>query len=188
MRFRSLGHPGAEHISTWTSKRELVCLYRLASSLRQDAVVLEIGSHLGASACYLAAGIKKRGGHLYCVDTWQNETMPEGPMDTYAAFRTNVGSLADVITMIRKPSGSLTGDDIQTPIDLAFIDGDHSYDAVATDFALISPWMAQNGIVAFHDVGVAVFPGVGQVFGEAVASGGWRPEGAVKSLAWLRRA
>ena len=37
-------------------------------------------------------------------------------------------------------------------IDLLMIDGDHSYDAVKTDFELYSPLVAPGGLVAFHDI------------------------------------
>jgi predicted O-methyltransferase YrrM len=37
-------------------------------------------------------------------------------------------------------------------IDFLFIDGDHSYEGVKTDFALYRPLMAPGGAVAFHDI------------------------------------
>jgi len=38
------------------------------------------------------------------------------------------------------------------PLDLLFIDGDHSYDGAAADFANYSPLVGENGIVVFHDI------------------------------------
>ncbi|MCU0561207.1 MAG: class I SAM-dependent methyltransferase [Desulfobacterales bacterium] len=38
------------------------------------------------------------------------------------------------------------------PIDFLFIDGDHRYEGVKTDFALYRPLMAPGGAVAFHDI------------------------------------
>lgn len=37
------------------------------------------------------------------------------------------------------------------PIDFMFIDGDHSYDGVRTDWELWSPLIAQGGVIALHD-------------------------------------
>lgn len=37
------------------------------------------------------------------------------------------------------------------PLDFAFIDGDHSYDGVRSDFELWSPLVRPGGLVAFHD-------------------------------------
>jgi len=37
-------------------------------------------------------------------------------------------------------------------IDVLFIDGDHSYEGVKRDFNLYSPFVKENGIIAFHDI------------------------------------
>ena len=37
-------------------------------------------------------------------------------------------------------------------IDFLFIDGDHSYDGVVTDWKLYSPLVKKGGVVVFHDV------------------------------------
>ena len=38
------------------------------------------------------------------------------------------------------------------PLDFLFIDGDHTYEGVAADFALYSPLVRVGGLIAFHDV------------------------------------
>jgi predicted O-methyltransferase YrrM len=38
------------------------------------------------------------------------------------------------------------------PLDVLFIDGDHSYEGVSTDFELYRPLVRPGGIVAFHDI------------------------------------
>ncbi len=45
-------------------------------------------------------------------------------------------------------------------IDVLFIDGDHSYDAVSRDFTLYSPLVRENGLVIFHDIAVENDPRV----------------------------
>lgn len=47
------------------------------------------------------------------------------------------------------------------PLDVLFIDGDHSYEGVKQDFEMYSPLVAKGGLVAFHDIvdGVAVHVG-----------------------------
>jgi len=37
-------------------------------------------------------------------------------------------------------------------LDFLFIDGDHSYNGVKTDFTMYSPLVKENGIIAFHDI------------------------------------
>jgi len=41
---------------------------------------------------------------------------------------------------------------LEGPIDLLFIDGDHSYQGVKSDFEMYSPLVRDSGIVAFHDI------------------------------------
>ncbi|MCW4009515.1 MAG: class I SAM-dependent methyltransferase [Candidatus Bathyarchaeota archaeon] len=38
------------------------------------------------------------------------------------------------------------------PLDFLFIDGDHSYEGVAKDFAMYSPLVRKGGVIAFHDI------------------------------------
>jgi len=39
-----------------------------------------------------------------------------------------------------------------TPIDFAFIDGDHTYEGVKADFFNYGPMVRKGGIIAFHDI------------------------------------
>jgi len=177
-----------EHIQTYTSKRELRTLYELAITSPQGAKALEIGAYLGASSCYLAAGLAQLGGQLICVDTWQNDAMPDEREDTLAAFLRNIHPLRHVITPLRKNSRDLTLTDIQNHFDLIFIDGDHSYEAAGSDFAIVQPWLTSGGIIAFHDFSPRDHEGVTRVVGEALASGDWILAGLIDSLAWIKRA
>jgi predicted O-methyltransferase YrrM len=174
------------NIFTFTTENELRQLYKLASECDDNSSVLEIGSYLGASSCYLGAGLAKNRGHLFCVDTWSNETMPDGIQDTFLTFKTNIENVKDRITFVRKRSDELTIADIKLPLDLVFIDGDHSYEATKADFEMIQPWLAKNGIVAFHDFCNPEHEGVARVVGEALADGKWIMLGKVDTLTWIK--
>jgi len=173
-------------IPTYTKQSELNMLYELARNCPPWANALEIGSHLGASACYIAAGLVHVRGRMFCVDTWNNETMPEGEQDTFAVFKRNTRQISDLIIVVRKRSEELVESEINLPLSLVFIDGDHSYSAVKTDFEKVSPWVGVGGVIAFHD-STTIFPGVPQVIGEALATGTWSLSGYVESLCWLTR-
>ena len=41
----------------------------------------------------------------------------------------------------------------QTLIDFLFIDGDHSYLGVKTDYKMYGPMVRKGGLIAFHDIG-----------------------------------
>jgi predicted O-methyltransferase YrrM len=182
---RKAGVRDAARIFTFTKPQELETLYQLARGCPEQSAILEIGSYLGASSCYLGAGIKQRGGTLFCVDTWHNQTMPEGEQDTFAQFRNNTAGMTNTVVAIRKRSVELTANDLRFPLELVFIDGDHSYDAVKADFETIRPWLADEAVVAFHDF--VAYEGVRRLVGEVLASGSFRPVGQVKNLCWIRK-
>jgi predicted O-methyltransferase YrrM len=184
---RCVAGPQATAIPSFTTKNELKALYRLASSSPPGARALEVGSYLGASTCFLAAGLAAVNGHLYCVDTWNNETMPGGVRDTFEEFARNIAAVRHLITPVRKRSQDLVPDDLALPLHLVFIDGDHSYEAVRADFALVGPWVTQQGIVSFHDFGRRKHAGVTKVVADALQGMEWAMGGRVGSLIWLIR-
>lgn len=177
--------PAALQVPTHMTAGELNVLYELAASAPRGARALEIGSYLGASSCQLAAGLSRHGGHLTCVDTWANETMPEGERDTYAEFRRNTSGAGPIIDTVRKRSDELTADDVTPPFDLVFIDADHSYPAIRRDVEIVRDWIRDGGVLAFHDT--TYFEAVSRVVGEILATGEWQILGNVDSLTWLRR-
>ena len=187
-RLQSANVSRATEIFTYTNPRELRALYELALNCPKNGNALEIGSHLGASSCYIAAGLAQASGRLFCVDTWNNETMPEGEQDTFAIFQQNTNGVRHTITPVRKWSKDLKWTDIQTLLDLVFIDGDHSYVGTKSDFECVKQWMAEDGIIAFHDFSNLSFPGVTRVVGEALASGDWMIVGKVDTLVWIKAA
>jgi predicted O-methyltransferase YrrM len=182
---RRAGVKNASRLFTYTKPVELQALYQLARACPQGSAILEIGAHFGASSCYLGAGIRERGGTLFCVDTWKNETMPEGEKDTFCQFQKNTSGLANTVVPIRKRSEELTVGDLRIPLALVFIDGDHSYEAVKADFEITRPWLADSAVVAFHDT--VAFKGVRRLVGEVLASGEFCLDGHVKNLSWIRK-
>jgi hypothetical protein len=50
--------------------------------------------------------------------------------------------------------------------DFVFIDGDHRYEAVKTDFEMYLPTVKSGGIIALHDIGYAEEGGVHQLWDE----------------------
>jgi cephalosporin hydroxylase len=54
------------------------------------------------------------------------------------------------------------------PVDVLFIDGDHSYEGAAADFAMYSPLVRDGGLVLFHDIRHN-WPGVTRFWSELAA-------------------
>jgi predicted O-methyltransferase YrrM len=177
---------GAGKIPTFTVKQELVALFALANQSRVDARVLEVGSYLGASTCYIAAGLRGEDFSITCVDTWQNETMPDGVRDTFEEFSRNVEGVKARLRLIRKPSGEVSPQELGEPFDMVFLDGDHSYRQTHQDFHMVSGLVAEGGVLAFHDS--LFFQGVSRVIGEALATGAWQIGGIANNLFWIKRA
>ena len=68
------------------------------------------------------------------------------------AFRRNIAAmgLEPYIEIIRADSRSAARDWTR-PIDLIFIDGDHSHQGVKADWELFSPFLTASGVAVFHD-------------------------------------
>lgn len=153
-------------IPTHMTAPELLILWQLARRT-SPSVIVEIGSYLGASANFLAAGVGKRqpAPRIYCIDTWNNDAMTEGPRDTYQDFLANTSHYRNLIRTLRMQS-HLAADAIGDQVDLLFIDGDHSYEAVSRDLAVWLPKLSAGGLVILHDIAWA--PGVQQAVAEQV--------------------
>jgi predicted O-methyltransferase YrrM len=72
------------------------------------------------------------------------------------------------------------------PIDLLFVDGLHDYDNVARDFRHFEPWIADGGLILFHDY-ASYFPGVVAFVDELLAGDRYRRVDAAESLIALQK-
>ena len=161
---------------------ERVALYLAASRLPAGACIAEIGSWVGVGTCYLAAGLRAGGGgRVYAVDTFQGTTLDPKSQPAWAAsvakmggstlplFRAHVGrfGLEGLVMPIESPSVAAAAGYDGPPIDLLFIDGDHVYEAVRSDFEAWWPKVRPDGLVMFHDYDDR-HPGVRRFVGEAL--------------------
>lgn len=106
--------------------------------------VLEIGVHCGISTTAILAGLEENGGHLWSVDVhpscryvWYGH-----PQWTFVC--------------------PWSGDPMPTVDDfnLAFIDGDHSFDGVMKDLHFAYNHLYKDAIILLHDADAPSFPGV----------------------------
>ncbi len=126
-------------------------LYRLAGSHPPGARLVEIGSYLGGSSSCLAAGVAGKGSVLHCVDTFMAENVSEGAhQDTFAMFAAHTRRYAKQIQVHRGFSHEVVGE-VPRPVDLLFIDGDHSWEGVTRDLRLYVPLLKEDGILILHD-------------------------------------
>jgi predicted O-methyltransferase YrrM len=141
-------------IPTHMTMEERVFLYKSARDLASGSVIAEIGSYLGASACFLASGGWNRISKLYCIDTWENDAMSEGPKKTFDAFLQNTSVFKNIIAPLKGKSMDVV-ELVDGPVDLLFIDGDHSYEAVTADLKTYLPKVKGGGLLILHDWGWA---------------------------------
>lgn len=162
-------------------------LFQLASDLPAGAQVVEVGSWMGASTCFIAAGLKGDGAKIFAVDNFQGlSTCGEdaawygrhfaqlGANSTLDIFRANFAALGFARRAEPVVSDSLAATQTlaakRGAIDFVFIDGDHSYDGCRADIAAWTPFVKPGGVIAFHDFGSRA-DGVTRAIFEAIKAG-----------------
>ena len=104
--------------------------------------VLEIGTRYGVSTAALLCGVKKNGGHVWSVDI--NPTCAElyrdDPNWTFLCADSK-----DVTGVMERVN--------QWPIDVLFIDGDHSKEGFTSDLYGYHPYVRRDGgLILVHDI------------------------------------
>lgn len=159
-------------------------LFQLASDLPVDANVVEVGSWMGASTCFIAAGLKGSSAKVYAVDNFAGQsTCGEdaawyqrhfdalGASSTLDIFKANFAALGLSARSEPVVSDSVAAaralERLRGSIDFIFIDGDHSYEGCRADIEAWTPFVRKGGVMAFHDFGSRA-SGVTQAIFEAV--------------------
>ncbi len=160
------GYPrAADRIPALLTTHEKQTLYRLAGLTPERGCIVEIGSFKGASAYLLAAGSAGQSAAIHCIDTFMAENVVSSlGADTFAEFSHNVAPFYERIVVQRGWSTEVVGE-IKQPIDLLFVDGDHSYEGVSADLRLYLPKLAADAVVMMHD---SAHPPVAQAIREQV--------------------
>ncbi len=152
------------NIDGWLADIEGVALYVAAKYGDGQGKIVEIGSFKGKSTVYLATGSKQAGRErVYAIDTHQGspEHQPGGEFASHMppegttefVFKQNIvqaGVDNWVEPVIMASLDALVS--WNDPIRLLFIDGDHAYEAVKSDFMGWERFVVPGGLVAFHDV------------------------------------
>jgi len=182
-----------------TSRFEKRYIRELARSIRARRI-LELGVFKGETTAVLSAVAKERGGYVIAVDPmrWASQPASFGehldawlhPNSYEPAFWQNVGHAgAGNVRLFRARSDEaalLSDPDPQLrAFDLAFIDGEHTYQAATRDLALWGCRVVSGGLILMHDVRNR-FPGVRRAFMEYARRGDhqalWPAAGSVGVL------
>lgn len=169
-------------------------LLQLAATGPGAGAIVEIGSYLGRSTAFLAAGTKLANRErVVAVDHFRGSPEHQAGQPfasttlaqegtTFNRFMGNLRrhGLEDHVTPIVSSSADAAAA-WSGPIRLLFIDGDHSYEASKRDFELWSRFVVPGGLIGFHDI--RAWPGVTQFYGELLRdTKAYREVGAVMTL------
>ncbi len=148
-----LPKPQAHEVEGHLSRLEGITLRDIARRYASNGIIVEIGSYLGKSSNYLVSSLSK-GGHLYCIDPWfgKGDWILSKETDTYDQFLANMKAWTGKFTALRGYSAEIVQNWIQ-PIDLLFIDGDHTYEGCILDIRLWFPFLKKDGWICLHDYG-----------------------------------
>lgn len=182
-----------------TSRYEKRYIRELARSIRARRM-LEVGVFKGQTTAVLAAVAREMGGYVVAVDPmrWASHPASLGehldawlhPVSYESAFWRNVRrSGGETVRLYRARSDDeqLLADPspLLRSFDLAFIDGEHTYEGASRDLALWGKRVVNGGLILMHDVRDR-FPGVRRAFIEYARRGDhealWPAAGSVGVL------
>jgi predicted O-methyltransferase YrrM len=126
---------------------------------RKPETVVEIGSYCGATTVVVAHYLERnKRGQIHTIDPFEDVYTDEFYHANYEAiFDRNIAPFKHRVVKIRGLSWEVGWDQ---PIDLLFVDGDHSHQAVARDMAAFLPYLRPGGVALFHDYKPEGKPGV----------------------------
>ena len=159
-------------------------LYRLAEEADAGGCIVEIGSWQGKSTIWLAASARVP---LFTIDPHTETSTHAQGQNTEAVLRRNLAAarVSDRVEVIVSTSEeAVVG--WERPISLLWIDGDHSYEGVRRDYLLWGGYVANGGVIAFHDTFTT--PGPARFVSEfIVGSKRWTGVGHAGEITFARR-
>ena len=154
-------------VEGWQTPLEGFALHLFAAKGPEKGAIVEVGSFKGLGTCYLGLGSKSAGREkVYAVDSFAEAGMSDSAT-YFDDFMANVKKAGLSMQVRPVPKTSVeAAKEWDKEIRLLFLDGEHTYDAVKTDFTLWSKHVVPNGIIAFHDAQSKDHPEVGKFVGE----------------------
>jgi predicted O-methyltransferase YrrM len=154
----------AAGIEGWLSEAQGRALHQAAAQASGRGAIVEIGSWKGRSTAWLAHGARERGLRVLAVDPHVH-SREDPDARTFDAFQRNLdraGVLAvvDPLVMTSEEAVRL----VTAPVEVLFVDGDHSVEGSRRDADLWLPRVMDGGTVLFHDVASSGYTGPRRVF------------------------
>ena len=139
-------------VTGWLSREEAELLWFLAGKVPSDGMIVEIGSYEGRSTLALALGaLQHYAPAIYTIDPHTFPNIPERTTWSFPSFWKNLRSIC--ATTLVHPL-VMTSEEAfriwQAPIDLLFLDGDHTEEMVLTDLRWLEH-LRPGGSVVLND-------------------------------------
>jgi predicted O-methyltransferase YrrM len=135
---------GLDEARTQTTSAELTLLRELAAEAQ---TIVEIGAFEGVSTCVMREAMP-RDANLYAVDPFISNRY--GFCVQYAIFRREVGRSANGRVIIMRQFSHEAIASWREPIDLLFLDGDHSFEGITRDFREWGHYVRPGGVILVH--------------------------------------
>lgn len=155
---------------------ELEALLYFMSLLPPNPVVVNIGAGAGTSGLLF---LESRDDSIVHTVDMTNKSSPYGSLESerVAVKNAGLGFLSGARWFQHHGDSKEIGKTWTTPLDMVFIDGDHTYEGCKGDLDIWVPHVKKGGIVAVHDYGKAehdptadgrtkAYPGVDQAVRE----------------------
>ncbi len=146
---------GARESITTPQQKIILSLFAIQ---KKDGVIIELGSWTGGGVLLMAPFLT-RDAVYHAVDTFDAENMPDKYVQNYLKGRKHIDVFKENIAPVSRKvvmHQGLTDDVVKSwprslLADLLFIDADHSYEGVSSDWRNWSPFVKKGGIIVFHD-------------------------------------
>jgi predicted O-methyltransferase YrrM len=152
----------------WHSADESLFYNQLVGSLT-NGIIVEVGVFGGASLLGVIDSCKKTNSHIYGIDPWEKIIVANGVQmlkeqqiiyrERIQKIRLNLESIIKQegydknVTLIHDFATNATHQFDNESVDVAFIDGDHAYDAVYEDMKIWLPKIKIGGTMWGDDFG-----------------------------------
>jgi len=142
-----------KNIKGFLNKADCENLISHAKALPDGAKYIETGTFMGVSAHLVAMNSTAT---VWCHDIWaltSNIVPEECPSECFFEFYKCVSdnSLQNRVIPVTGNSLKTVSIHADQSIDLAFVDGDHSYEGALGDFRNVLPKMKKGGVILAHD-------------------------------------
>jgi predicted O-methyltransferase YrrM len=154
----------ASSIDGWLSDAQGRALYEAAARTTGRGAIVEIGCWKGRSTVWLAAGARRAGRRVYAIDPHRG-SREDPSAETLAEFLDNLrrAGVAEHVEPLVMTSAEAAAR-LHEPVELLFIDGDHSLAGAERDAGIWLHRIVDGGVLMMHDVGAAGYAGPRTVF------------------------